>query len=63
MPSDWRYAEILSCFNAYMDADAIGYSAMANASFYQHYPQAPTYPQPDPGDPPRRYGRPGRRKN
>jgi hypothetical protein len=51
VPAEWRYAEILSCFNAYMDADAIGYSAMANASFYQHYPLAETYPQPDPGDP------------
>ncbi len=38
VPTEWKYAEILSCFNAYMDADALGYSAMANASFYQHYP-------------------------
>ena len=36
--TEWMYAEILSCFNAYMDADAIGYSAMANASFWQHSP-------------------------
>lgn len=51
VPAEWRYAEILSCYNAYMDADAIGYSAMANASFYQHYPLADQYPQTDPGDP------------
>jgi hypothetical protein len=51
VPAEWRYAEILSCFNAYMDADAIGYCPMANASFYQHFPLAATYPQPDPGDP------------
>lgn len=45
VPTEWRYAEILSCFNAYMDADALGLSAMANASFYQHFPLAPAYPQ------------------
>lgn len=45
VPTEWRYAEILSCYNAYMDADALGYSAMANASFYQHYPLAAHYPQ------------------
>ncbi len=44
--TEWRYAEILSCFNAYMDADALGLGAMANASFYQHYPLKPRYPQP-----------------
>ncbi len=38
--TEWKYAEILSCFNAFMDADALGYSAMANASFFQHYPLA-----------------------
>lgn len=46
VPTEWRYAEILSCFNAYMDADALGLSAMANASFYQHFPLEPVYPQP-----------------
>jgi hypothetical protein len=43
--TEWKYAEILSCFNAYMDADAIGLGAMANASFFQHYPLAERYPQ------------------
>ncbi len=38
VPTEWKYAEILSCFNAYMDADALGLCAMANASFFQHYP-------------------------
>jgi hypothetical protein len=47
VPTEWRYAEILSCHNAYMDADALGYSAMANASFFQHLPLAETYPQPE----------------
>ncbi len=45
VPTEWRYAEILSCFNAYMDADALGLGAMANASFYQHYPLEPVYAQ------------------
>ncbi len=45
VPTEWRYAEILSCFNAFMDADALGLSAMANASFFQHYPLADHYPQ------------------
>lgn len=43
--TEWRYAEILSCFNAYMDADAPGLNAMANASVFQHYPLAARYPQ------------------
>lgn len=43
--TEWHYAEILSCFNAYMDADALSLNAMANASFYQHYPLAARYPQ------------------
>ncbi len=45
VPTEWKYAEILSCFNAYMDADAIGLAPMANASFYQHYPLRDRYPQ------------------
>jgi len=44
--TEWRYAAILSCYNAYMDADALGLGAMANASFFQHYPLKPVYPQP-----------------
>lgn len=43
--AEWRYAEILSCFNAYMDADAIGYCSMANASVFQHFQLAEKYPQ------------------
>jgi hypothetical protein len=45
--TEWRYAEILSCFNAYMDADAPSLGPMANASFFQHFPQEATYPQPE----------------
>lgn len=43
--TEWRCAATLSCFNAYLDADAIGIGAMANASFYQHYPLADHYAQ------------------
>ena len=45
VPGEWRYAEILSCYNAYMDADALGLSAMANASAFQHFPLKPRNPQ------------------
>ena len=43
--SEWEYAYIVSCFNGYMDADALGCSAMANASLYQHYPLRKRYRQ------------------
>lgn len=43
--TEWRYAEIISSYNGIMDADALGYSGMANASFYQHHPLEERYPQ------------------
>jgi len=43
--SEWEYARIISAYNAFMDADAIGYGAMANASFYAHFPLKKHYPQ------------------
>jgi hypothetical protein len=43
--TEWRYAQIISTYNGIMDADAIGYSGMANASFYQHHPLDEVYPQ------------------
>lgn len=45
VPTEWRYSEVISCFNGYMDADALGLSAMANASVYMHYPLKAKYPQ------------------
>ena len=48
VPTEWHHAEILSAFNAYMDADALGYSAMANASFFAHFPLEERYPQSKP---------------
>ena len=43
--TEWRYAEALSSFNAFMDADAAGLHAMANASVYAHEPLRRRYPQ------------------
>ncbi len=43
--TEWEYAYIVSCFNGYMDADALGLGCMANASLYQHYPLKTSYPQ------------------
>lgn len=43
--TEWKYAQIISAHNGIMDADALGLSGMANASFYQHYPLKDHYPQ------------------
>ncbi len=45
VPAEWRYAEILSCFNAFMDADALGLCGMANASVFTLQPIRQRYPQ------------------
>ncbi len=45
VPTEWEYSRIISAYNAFKDADAIGYGALANASFWQHYPLQPHYPQ------------------
>jgi len=44
--TEWEYAKIVSSYNGFMDADAIGFAAMANASFYMHFPLKDRYPQP-----------------
>lgn len=46
--SEWRFVEIVSCFNAYLDADAPAIGAMANASFFMHYPLEKRYAQSHP---------------
>lgn len=43
--TEWRYAQLISAYNGIMDADAIGFSGMANGSFYQHHPLDAVYPQ------------------
>lgn len=48
VPTEWRHAEILSNYNGYLDADALGLGAMANASFYQHFQLQEKYPQQKP---------------
>jgi len=45
--TEWHYAEVLTCFNAFMDADAPGLHAMANASIFMHEPLKRKYPQPN----------------
>lgn len=45
VPTEWEYSRIISAYNAFKDADAIGYGALANASFWQHYPLRDRYPQ------------------
>ncbi len=46
VPTEWESVRIFSAYNAYIDADALGYSALANGSFYQHFPLKAHYPQP-----------------
>lgn len=43
--SEWQYAQMVSAYNGIMDADALGFSGLANASFYQHFPLKKHYPQ------------------
>ena len=45
VPSEWEYTAIISAYNGFQDADAISYGAMANASFWQHFPLKDQYPQ------------------
>ena len=48
VPTEWEFGRLISQYNGYMEADAAGLAAMANASFYRHYPLAARYPQPNP---------------
>jgi hypothetical protein len=48
VPTEWEFSRLVSQFNAYVEADAASPSSMANASFFQHYPLAARYPQPNP---------------
>lgn len=43
--TEWHYTELISAYNAFQDADAIGYGALANASFWQHFPLKSRYSQ------------------
>lgn len=46
VPTEWEFSRIISAYNAFKDADAIGYGALANASFWQHFPLQREYKQP-----------------
>ena len=48
VPTEWEFGRLISQFNGYMEADAAGLACQANASFFQHYPLAARYPQPNP---------------
>ncbi len=45
--TEWEFGRLISQFNGYMEADAAGLSALANASFFKHYPLAKLYKQPE----------------
>lgn len=45
VPTEWEFGKVVSAYNGFVDADAIGLGAMANASFYAHYPLEDRYPQ------------------
>lgn len=48
VPTEWEFGRLISQYNGYMEADAPGLSAMANASFFAHYPLKEHYQQPNP---------------
>ncbi len=45
VPAEWDLVRLGSMYNAVIDADAIGLSGLANASFYQHHPTEERYEQ------------------
>lgn len=42
---EWRKSQVASAYNAFVDADALSYPGMANASFFQHFPLPEHIPQ------------------
>ncbi|SDT14103.1 GxGYxYP domain-containing protein [Actinopolymorpha singaporensis] len=43
--TEWRFVQVASAYNAYLDADAENLDAMANASVFRHAPLRSAYPQ------------------
>ena len=48
VPTEWEFTRLISQFNAYKEADAASLGAIANSSFFQHYPLRRPYRQPNP---------------
>jgi GxGYxYP putative glycoside hydrolase C-terminal domain/GxGYxY sequence motif in domain of unknown function N-terminal len=48
VPTEWEFIRLISQYNGYAEADAAGLGAIANASFFQHYPLQASYSQPNP---------------
>lgn len=46
VPTEWEFLRLISAYNASKDADAIAIGALANASFWQHFPLEERYSQP-----------------
>lgn len=61
VPSEWEFVRIISQYNAYLDADALGLCSMANASFYRFQP-LPPYPEEKPIHPDRHLDETGKPK-
>jgi len=59
VPTEWEFARMISQYNGYMEADAIGASSIANASFCTHYPLERRYFQPNPRPSPANWRRAG----
>ena len=45
VPTEWEFSKLIGAYNAFKDADAIGFGALANASFWTHFPLKEKYPQ------------------
>ena len=43
--TEWELVKLVSAFNGFIDADALGHGAMANASFFMHFPLQERYEQ------------------
>ncbi len=45
VPTEWHFVRVVSEYNGYIEADALGMSAQANASFTRHLPLAEVHAQ------------------
>ena len=43
--TEWEFSRLIGAYNAFKDADAIGFGALSNASFWTHFPLKDKYPQ------------------